>query len=128
MKKQKSDFGRGFVYNMILFAKHFERAKHHADVWREMRKENPDLFEEESALSLWFNGAGDHMFELSIPDELRNTKIGDLARDLQEYILERRMAHKVTKQEFETAFEKLEELSIEIDKHLGVKVVKAQWS
>ena len=88
MKKPESEFGRGFVYNLILFAKHWAWAESRwLTPYRKLRKKNPKLFSDESALELWFNGASDHFYELEIPSQWKKKKIGKLAKWLQDRCL-----------------------------------------
>jgi len=126
MKKYTSEFGEGFIYNIMLFSKHwwrhFESLKHND----EMAESNPDLWDKGN-LDLWFNAAGDHFYDFKIPEQFKRTKIGKLAKELQEEAIERRFKNTTIK-EFEAFFEKLEELCILIDKKLGLEDVKAEFN
>jgi hypothetical protein len=107
-----SEFGKGFIYNLILFAKHFERKTIHEDEY-----------------GLWFNGAGDHFYELEIPESLRETEIGKLALDLQKRALNFRLTRPVTREKFDLFFEDLEILCRNIDKEVfKIDSVKADWN
>ena len=70
----KSEFGKGFVYNLILFASHFER-----EIFKVQNKKD---------FRIWFNGASDHLYELEIPKQFKNTEIGKKAKELQDLSLE----------------------------------------
>lgn len=118
----KSEFGRGFVYNLVLFAKHWA-------MFRETMKEtNMDMFH------IWFNGASDHFYELEIPEQFKKTQIGKLAQELRDDCLS--MGHgarmfgpnQATREDFIKTFEKLEKLCMLLDKELGVKAVKAEFN
>ena len=130
MTKQKtSEFGKGFVYNLILFSKHWWRHFEWLDNYKKMREdgENVGLFSDEDALSLWFNGASDHFYELEIPKQWQKKKIGKLAKWIQDKGLYWRhgFEKKPTQKDFDEMFEKIEELAMEIDKELGIEDIKA---
>lgn len=127
-KKQTSEFGRGFVYNLILFAKHFERAESYLKNYKELSQKLPkdkNIFTDDYALSLWFNGAADHLYELEIPPQFKNKKIGKLAKWLQDNGIKWRWAENPTQKDFKETFEKLEELARLIDRELGAKTIQA---
>lgn len=68
-----SDFGKGFFYNIFLFAKHFERYNEKDGTKRDY--------------SLWFYGAGDHMLEMEVPPKMAKTKLGkDFAKIRDEIV------------------------------------------
>lgn len=130
MKKKitTSEFGKGFTYNLFLFAKHWWRLADQLKTWEEMREKSPSLFSETGCISLWFNGAGDHFFEFKIPDQWKDHKIGILATGLQNTAIEWRMKELGDKKAFDNFFERCEELMMLIDKELGIEVEKAQWN
>ncbi len=111
----KSEFGKGFVYNLFLFAKHHDREL----VEINGRKD----------YGLWFNGAADHFFDLQIPKQFKGTEVGHIALWLQTTGIEYRLnfGH-ITEEQFTEFFNKCEELMILIDKELGLKPVKADWN
>lgn len=119
----KSEFGQGFIYNIVLFAKHFERFAQYRRRDKELKGKDYDSIMQ----NLWFDGAGDHFYEFEIPEQFKRTKVGKLAKELQEEALTRRLGN-TTEKEFEAFFEKLEELCRLIDKKLGVKSKEAEWN
>lgn len=121
-----SEFGTGFIYNLILFAKHFERARH-----------DKELYEKSSVeyhYYLFFNGASDHFYDLKIPKQFKNTEIGKLALAIKDKSLnyghgEGLMGQiKVGEKEYLEVFADLEKLALMIDEKLGVKTSKAEWN
>ncbi len=109
--ENESEFGKGFIYNIVLFAKHFERERYGEDY------------------GLWFNGAGDHFFDFEIPESLTDTEIGKLALDLQKRALNFRLYRPVAKKEFDLFFEDLEKLCRNIDKEVfKVDSIEARWN
>lgn len=126
MTKQLSEFGKGFIYNLVLFCKHHDHALAMYDQMHKIYADENEAWEK--ALPLWFNGAGDHFFEFTIPSEYVETDIGDLALRLKTTALDYRMAHKVTLAQFKTFYEDIERLAMLIDKELGIKVLRAEWS
>jgi len=117
MEKITSEFGKGFVYNLILFAKHFENR-----IWR---------IEGGEDYSLWFNGASDHLYELKIPKQWENTEIGTKAKQLQDLALEighgSRMMESGCKAEFVEVIKLTKEIGFLIDKELGIEPVKGDY-
>lgn len=117
-----SEFGKGFVYNLVLFAKHWA---YNIEYRKEQAKTQPDAF------WYWFNGASDHLYELEIPKQWQKKKIGKLARHIQDTALKLghdfASEHKATEKAYETIFEELEQLCLLIDKELGLKPIKADW-
>lgn len=126
MNKTTSEYGKGFIYNLVLFAKHYEAFIQSMKINDETAKENPYLWEIGKDGS-WFNAAGDHFFELEIPKQFKKTELGKLAKELQEEAIERRLG-RTTLEEFNSFFERLEKLCRLIDKELGVKSVEAEWN
>jgi hypothetical protein len=122
-----SDFGKGFIYNLVLFCKHHDKA---LILYDTMLRIYPGDEKKawEMALPLWFNGAGDHFYEFTVPDEYKDKPIGKLAEKLRREALGYRMIDKVTRAKFEQFHHEVEKLAMLIDKELGIKVVKAEWS
>lgn len=128
---KKSEFGDGFIYSLILFAKHWGMFQHMVKEWRMLREKNPTLFSDEDAVSLWFNGSSDHFYGLVVPEKWENHKIGKLAQSLRSTALHWGhgfMGPKPTLKQFGQFFDDLEKLAILIDKELGVEDKKAKWS
>lgn len=123
-----SEFGKGFTYNLFLFAKHWWKVHEDLEKWKEMREKNPDLFSEKDAISLWFNGAGDHFYGLEVPPKWKNHRIGKLALKLRNKALKWRMKELGDKKDFDKFFADCEKLMRMIDKELGVKPSKADWN
>ena len=111
----KSAFGKGFVYNLFLFAKHFER----------------DIYVAEGSkkdYGLWFNAAADHLSELVIPKQLKGSALYDLINWIKETGQKYHRGYFVTEEEFDEFFEKCEELCRLIDTALDIKPIKADWN
>ena len=112
-----SEFGKGFIYNLILFAKHWGNIQS----YKYGDNSEPDY-------GLWFNGAADHFFELEIPDKYKDTEIGSKLSALRDLALDFRLNATPTKQDFNGFFEDLENVCMLIDKDLGVEDIKADYS
>lgn len=112
-------FGKGFIYNLILFAKHFEKS---------MSNYSSDKGKD---YNLWFNGASDHLIELEIPERWIDTEIGKKAKELKNLALEighgTRMLEKIGKSEFDKVVELTKEIAFLIDKELGVEPIRGQF-
>jgi hypothetical protein len=135
---ETSEFGKGLCYNLGLFLAHAYKLHTTIEQYREMRKtkavENAQppintLFSDDSAASMWFNGAGDHLFELQVkaaPMHLRK-RLGAF----QDKVLQLRIPIKdkdATLKAAEWAIEEAKELLLLIDKAHKVHTCKAQWS
>jgi hypothetical protein len=57
-----SEYGTGFIYNLVLFVKHHDRLKELLSTYQKIGF-NDDAYE------MWFNGAGDHFFGLKVPPQ-----------------------------------------------------------
>lgn len=128
-----SDFGKGFIYNLILFTKHWAEMRTKLDMYKKMRERSPDLFDENDAVQLWFNGASDHFYEFEIPEKYKDTEIGKIALYIESKSLDAGHGSglmgrkKITLKDYEEVFEKLENLAMLIDKELGVEDIEARW-
>ena len=123
-KKEKSEFGQGFIYNLILFAKHWGKITTDIETYNQIGNE-------ERAYSMWFYGASDHFFDFKIPSCYKKTEIGRLARKLQDECLRLRLPigmKKATEKDFNNIFNMLEKLAILIDKKLGINDLEAEWN
>jgi hypothetical protein len=149
-EQEKSEFGKGCTYCLVLFASHFnndswqeielysraikDKKKEHwgskVDWW--LKKSIPIYGSAEEALKdeigIWANGASYHLYELQIPEEkgkLRNTLI-----ELKELGLT--MGHGSTGQlwTIEDMY-KLREMTFEaarlLDQRARIEVVKGEW-
>ena len=87
---------------------------------------------ESNKIEMWFNGAGDHFFELEIPKQWKRKKIGKIAKDLQRRALDYRLLWNTKKllsmKDRTKFFEDMEELAMLIDKELEVSVIEADWN
>lgn len=126
-KTQESEFGKGFIYNLVLFAKHFERWNILKQADEEMNKKDPTRTFSLTS-ELWFNGAADHLYELEVPPQFVETEIGRLAVELREEGLRRRLMVSTSAEEFGAFFDKLETLCRLIDEALGVTPIKATYN
>lgn len=147
-EEKTSEFGKGFAYSLVLFAKHFEndmavkaRKLDHYISNPEKAQIDPDTEiaiqiwgKDAKAVSrlieLWANGATDHLYELEIPPEWRRKKIGKLVKKLKDKGLA--VGHGFTGNVWTIKdFYELQtltmEIAFELDKLLGVKPIEAEW-
>jgi len=130
-KSPDSKFGRGFVYNLILFAKHWHQGIEYAEKLENLHKGINKEDARNRGIQIFFNSASDHLFEFEIPKQFRKKKIGKLAKQFQDFCLELGHGSKMsetTERDFEKAFEMLEELAQLIDKELGINDIEAEWN
>ena len=126
----ESEFGLGLVYNLFLFAKHWAFMSESKERYKRMC---PD--DEEKAYSRWIetwaNGASDHFYDIQNGDGILPKKLSNRIKKLQEKALE--MGHgftgkKYTQKDFDWLFSESEAICREIDKHIGIGTIKAQWN
>ncbi len=96
MSGMQSQFGRGFITNLMLIAKHF------------------GLPPEEA----WY-GAADHLNELTVPEGFRGTAIEDLTKKLRKRILWHQ-AGTLDREDAQEVLRLLNRLVVEIDRELGI--------
>lgn len=127
-KQTKTEFGQGFVYSLILFAKHWGALPHTVEAYRKAGIDDP----EKSAVSIWFYGAADHFYDFIIPEDLKDTEVGKLALSLQaramRFRLPVREENELTLEDFDQFFKDLELLARLIDAKLGVEAIEAEWN
>lgn len=66
MSEEQSEFGKGLCYPLGLFLAHAERLNKNIEMYKKMHENRPDLFDESSAVEMWFNGAADHLYDVQI--------------------------------------------------------------
>lgn len=129
-KDTGSDFGKGFVYCMILFAKHHDRARELLEKTGRNAAPGEEFFDRRRmAMELWINGAADHMFEFEVPPRYRGTEIETVANELRDFALSKRLplthADSFNENDFDFVFRSLEKLAMLIDQDLGVTPIEA---
>lgn len=111
-----SEFGKGFVYCLVNFAKHFDSA---------FRRNIPtDIMRESEQLSLWINGASDHLYELEYPKDCPQ-EIKDKCDEMRSIALEyghgNKMMIGMSKTVYKDLRNKLNEICLLVDKWLEVE-------
>ena len=99
-----SDFGRGYSYCLGLFLAHTERKK--------------VKYKGEIDYGLWFNGAGDHLYDFQAKSE-RDIKFRDRILHLR--------CEKATKEDFEWSIREAKDLLMEYDKSNGIEVIRGDY-
>lgn len=129
MKKKESEFGKGFVYNLILFAHHFDNENARRIRYSVEKKDSIEATNQ--AIIMWANGATDHLFGLEIPPDLVKTKLGKLAISMREKGLEigHGFNHRktYTLDDYENLWKQVKEITFLIDEKLGLKPIKGSW-
>lgn len=112
-----SEFGKGLTYCLALFLCHSERDY--------MTPDNVYTHQFLHEAWMWFNGAGDHLFEMVIPDTLPD----DLRARINEFqgkVMRWRL-HDATMEDKTWAINEAKSLLLEIDKWLGVDGMKGDF-
>ena len=94
--RAKSNFGRGFVINLMLLSRHFGLPPEKA-----------------------FFGAADHLTDLIVPEQFRETEIGELVEDLRKKVIWHQPGV-MDKEDAADVRRVLNRLGIAIDVHLGI--------
>ncbi len=92
----KSEFGRGFVVNLMLLSKHFGLPPERA-----------------------FYGAADHLDDMIVPDVFRGTEIETLVERLRKQVIWHQPGT-LDKEDAEDVRRLINRIAIAIDKHLGI--------
>ena len=113
--KTQSEFGKGLTYCLALFLCHSER-----ELWK---KE-----EDQWKVGLWFNAAGDHLFDLQIPKKLP-AQLKKRLKEFRDKVLEWRMdlSDKLTHEDKTWAINEAKDLIREIDNFYGIPTEKGEW-
>lgn len=111
-----SEFGRGLTYCLGLFLCHSER-------------DRIGLKSKNMEAGLWFNGAGDHLYELEVPDTLPKS-LRNRLKKFRNKVLQWRCSigdDEPTDDDKDWAIHEAKDLLILIDKHFEVKTQKGGW-
>ena len=119
----ESEFGKGLVICLVKFAEHF------MVFGRQLEEYKKAGLKELGCVEVWANGASDHLYEIEVPSEWKNTEIETKVNELKDLGLE--MGHGFkrnhTKDDVEKLFNLTKEIAILIDKKLGLKPEKGAW-
>ena len=129
-KKQESEFGKGLVICLVKFAEHSMKLQSDIELYRELHKMSPDLFDDSHAVTIHFNGASDHLYEIEVPKKWKNTEIGIKVKELQEKGLEIGHGFTCKNYTFEDAkylYNLCQDIALLIDKDLGLNPEKGEW-
>lgn len=122
--EEKSEFGKGLVICLVKFAEHFMLFGRQMEEYKKAGISN-----ESSCIEVWANGASDHLYEIEIPPEWKNTEIGTKVSELKNLGLE--MGHgfkcKHTKKDVDKLFNLTQKIAILIDKKLGLEPDIGSW-
>ena len=115
MNEETSEFGKGLTYCLGLFLAHAERKEY--------------VLMGKIDVSLWFNGAGDHLFEMDTSN-VTDASLKDRLDTFRDKVLDWRMCidgQEIGLTEKRWAIEEAKELLRLIDKHHGIKTIEADY-
>ena len=114
----KSEFGKGLTYNLGLFLAHQDR------FFDKRNDKEKDLL----YAGVWFNGAGDHMFDLVIPKSFPE-KLQKRLKRFQDKVIKFRnsFGEEVTEKDIQWSLNEAKNLLILIDKQFGINAVKGEY-
>ena len=130
MSEEQSEFGKGLVICLVKFAEHWERLIDDVRRYKELAKERPDLYSESSAVEIAMNGAGDHLYDIEVPESMKGTEIESMVEELQDKGLKMRLSMQGERYVFEDAaalFQLARDISLAIDKRLGLDAEIGKW-
>lgn len=123
---ETSEFGSGFIYCLINFAKHFDKVMVEYDNIQRLG----NAYLTKHVYSTWINGASDHLYELEIPKNLPEP-LKKMAIELQEIALKwghgEYLMQEMTREQYQSMRKCLNVLCIGIDRWLGIEDKEAQW-
>lgn len=75
-------------------------------------------------IQMWFNAASDHLYEIEVPEQWKDTRLGNLIKQLQNFGL--RIGHEFhnelyTFDDIITVMDFVREIALEIDRFLGLQ-------
>ena len=143
--KSKSDFGKGLVACLILFAQHigkleemwwivadYEENKRLPEEW-EMSLEIWKTFDNllSSRIVTWANGATDHLYEIEVPKGKEWSAIRKKIKELQDVGIQ--MGHGFTGQiytleDVDKLIKLANGIAIDIDKKIGLNPDIGEWN
>ena len=166
-KATGSEFGKGLIYPLVLFAMHMDMAVKMIEEYKRIRAEceKPDfvkgvvnlkykgkkvrtmpgefyiakskqpipsnLFTEGRALSMWMNGASDHLYDIVIPKKLP-ASLAKRVIKLREKALYwghgGGMMKDMPLKEYQAIRAETEEIAYLLDRWLGIQAIKAEWN
>jgi len=92
----KSEFGRGFIINLMLLSRHFGQPPEKA-----------------------FYGAADHLTDLIVPEQFRGTEIDELIDRLRKLVIWHQPGI-MDKEDAADIRRLLNQIGVAIDRHLGI--------
>ncbi len=136
MTEYKSEFGKGMVLCLVKFAEHAERLGTTLEQYKKLREKpvNSGLFTKASAVSIWANGATDHLYEIEVPEGKDWDEIRVKVKEVQDTGLE--MGHGMsnlmgcTRYTVKDAYRLIEltrDVALLIDKKLGLEPEMGEW-
>lgn len=111
---KESEFGKGLSYCLGLFLAHGDKQEY--------------LQEEiygDRAYGLWFNGAGDHLYELEIPAHLTE-KLQIRIKEFRDKVIKWRL-EKPTLKDWQWAVGEAKSLLYFIDLQAGIDAIRAKY-
>ncbi len=94
---QKSEFGRGFVVNLMLLSRHFGLPPEKA-----------------------FFGAADHLNDLTVPEQFRGTELEELIERLRKMVIWHQPGT-LDKEDAADIKRVLNRIAVAVDTHLGIQ-------
>jgi len=120
-QEDKSEFGKGLAYCLGLFLAHAGSIEEHLEIWGFTNDKN-------KAYQMWFNAAGDHLFEFdahAAPEGIKDRCVKFRTRVL---VLSNNIIFEVAKKEdYDWAIQEAKELLRLIDEAHGIKTIKAEY-
>ena len=128
--EEESEFGKGLVICLVKFAEHFMILKNSIDMYKKSNINGRNLHPESSAVSMWANGATDHLYEIEVPKGKDWDAIRKKVKELQDKGLE--MGHgytrtNYTEEDANYLMKLTREIAMMIDEKIGLKPDTGEW-
>ena len=135
-EKEQSEFGKGLVICLVKFSEHKDRWQSDKETYKRLNERNPELFGGKGgamshAVHMHMNGASDHLYEITVPEGIKQSAIGEKVEELKTKGL--KMGHgferdNFTEKEMLDLYDLAEEIAILIDvKLLGINAEVGIW-
>jgi len=135
-ENEKSEFGKGLVICLVKFAEHAMYLSHFIKNNKRMLKEgsllHPELYNEGHAVSMWANGASDHLYEIEVPKGKEWDSIRRKVKKLQNKGLDMGhgsglMSDRFVKKDADELIKLTREIALMIDRKLGLKPQEGEF-
>ena len=126
---EKSEFGKGLVICIVKFAEHAMYLQHFLEMNKKIREggtTNPEYWNDGQAISMWANGASDHLYDIEVPKGKEWDSIREQVKKLKDKGLDMGhgsglMSDKFTQKDADELIKLTRKIALMIDRKIGLK-------